>query len=100
MNLEDLEKMDSKKMFKVYDMWPDIAKVSYETEFSTSEFDDIDHIVFSGMCGSGTMVDLFSSLLAKHDFIASGFKGFSLPKTFNEIIQVVVTIVYTTPKDP
>jgi hypothetical protein len=23
MNLEDLEKMDSKKMFKVYDMWPE-----------------------------------------------------------------------------
>ena len=33
-------------MFKVYDIWPDIAKKSYEQEFSKPEFDDIDHIVF------------------------------------------------------
>jgi len=52
MNLEELEKIDSKKMFKVYDIWPDIAKESYEQEFSKPEFNDIDHIVFAGMGGS------------------------------------------------
>ena len=49
MNLEKLEKIDSKKMFKVYDTWPDIAKKSYDQESSKLEFSDIDHIVFAGM---------------------------------------------------
>ena len=40
MNFEELEKIDSKKMFKTYDMWPDIAKESYEQEFSKPEFKD------------------------------------------------------------
>ena len=31
MNFEELEKIDSKKMFKTYDMWPDIAKESYNS---------------------------------------------------------------------
>ena len=29
MNLDRLEKIDSKKMFKVYDMWPDLAKKNW-----------------------------------------------------------------------
>ena len=41
MDLEELEKIDSKKMFKVYDIWPDISKESYEQEFSKPEFSDI-----------------------------------------------------------
>ena len=49
MNFGELEKIDSKKMFRVYDIWPDIAKKSYEEEFSKPEFNDIDHIVFAGM---------------------------------------------------
>ena len=93
MNLEDLEKMDSKKMFKVYDMWPDIAKESYEQEFSKPEFDDIDHIVFSGMGGSGTMGDVFSSILSKNDIHTSVVKGYLLPKTVDENTLVVVTSV-------
>ena len=93
MNLEDLEKMDSKKMFKVYDMWPDIAKESYEQEFSKPEFDDIDHIVFSGMGGSGTMGDVFSSILSKNNIHTSVVKGYLLPKTVDENTLVVVTSV-------
>ena len=30
MNLEDLEKIDSKKMFQIYDKWPSIAKESFQ----------------------------------------------------------------------
>ena len=93
MNLEDLEKMDSKKMFKVYDMWPDIAKESYEQEFSKLEFDDIDHIVFSGMGGSGTIGDVFSSILSKNDIHTSVVKGYLLPKTVDKNTLVVVTSV-------
>ena len=100
MNLEDLEKMDSKKMFKVYDMWPDIAKESYEQEFSKPEFDDIDHIVFSGMGGSGTIGDVFSSILSKNDIHTSVVKGYLLPKTVDENTLVVVTSVSGNTQEP
>ena len=93
MNLEELEKIDSKKMFKVYDTWPNIAKESYEQQFSKPEFDDIDHIVFAGMGGSGTIGDVFSSILSKNDIHTSVVKGYLLPKTVDENTLVVVTSV-------
>ena len=93
MNFEELEKIDSKKMFKVYDVWPDIAKESYEEEFSKPEFNDIDHIVFAGMGGSGTIGDVFSSILSQNDIHTSVVKGYLLPKTVDKNTLVVVTSV-------
>ena len=93
MDLEHLEKIDSKKIFKVYDKWPDIAKESYEQEFLKPEFKDIDHIVFAGMGGSGTIGDVFSSVLSKNDIHTSVVKGYLLPKTVDENTLVVVTSV-------
>ena len=93
MDLEELEKIDSKKIFKVYDKWPDIAKESYEQEFLKPEFKDIDHIVFAGMGGSGTIGDVFSSVLSKNDIHTSVVKGYLLPKTVDENTLVVVTSV-------
>ena len=93
MNFKELEKIDSKKMFKTYDMWPDIAKESYEQEFSRPEFKDIDHIVFAGMGGSGTIGDVFSSILSKNDIHTSVVKGYLLPKTVDKNTLVVVTSV-------
>ena len=93
MNFEELEKIDSKKMFKTYDMWPDIAKESYKQEFSKPEFKDIDHVVFAGMGGSGTIGDVFSSILSKNDIHTSVVKGYLLPKTVDKNTLVVVTSV-------
>ena len=93
MNLEELEKIDSKKMFEVYDIWPDIAKESYKQEFSKPEFHDIDHIVFAGMGGSGTIGDVFSSILSQNDIHTSVVKGYLLPKTVDKNTLVVVTSV-------
>jgi len=100
MNFEELEKIDSKKMFKTYDMWPDIAKESYEQEFSRPEFKDIDHIVFAGMGGSGTIGDVFSSILSKNDIHTSVVKGYLLPKTVDENTLVVVTSVSGNTQEP
>ena len=93
MDLEELEKIDSKKMFEVYDKWPDIAKESYEQELSKYEFSDIDHVIFSGMGGSGTIGDIFSSILSKNNIHTSVVKGYLLPKTVDENTLVVVTSV-------
>jgi len=100
MDLEELEKIDSKKMFKVYDIWPDIAKESYEQEFSKPEFSDIDHIVFAGMGGSGTIGDVFSSILSKNDIHTSVVKGYLLPKTVDENTLVVVSSISGNTHEP
>ena len=100
MNLEELEKIDSKKMFKTYDMWPDIAKESYEQEFSKPEFKDIDHVVFAGMGGSGTIGDVFSSILSNNDIHTSVVKGYLLPKTVDKNTLVVVTSVSGNTQEP
>jgi len=100
MDLEELEKIDSKKMFKVYDIWPDISKESYEQEFSKPEFNDIDHIVFAGMGGSGTIGDVFSSILSKNDIHTSVVKGYLLPKTVDENTLVVVSSISGNTHEP
>jgi glucose/mannose-6-phosphate isomerase len=100
MDLEELEKIDSKKMFKVYDIWPDISKEIYEQEFSKPEFNDIDHIVFAGMGGSGTIGDVFSSIISKNDIHTSVVKGYLLPKTVDENTLVVVTSISGNTQEP
>jgi len=100
MNFEELEKIDSKKMFKTYDMWPDMAKESYKQEFSKPEFKDIDHVVFAGMGGSGTIGDVFSSILSKNDIHTSVVKGYLLPKTVDKNTLVVVTSISGNTHEP
>ena len=93
MNLEDLDKIDSKKMCRVYDRWHNIAKQSYEQEFSRPDFKDIDHVVFVGMGGSGTIGDMFSAILSKKDIHTSIVKGYLLPKTVDSNTLIVATSI-------
>jgi glucose/mannose-6-phosphate isomerase len=88
----DLEKIDSKKMFKVYDDWPEIAKNAYfkvETKFR----EPVKHIVFAGMGGSGTMGDFFSAILSKTNLHVNVVKGYLLPKNVDSQTLVIVTSV-------
>ena len=90
---EILEKYDPQKMHKAYDKWPQIAKDAYDSEIETVDFKDIDHVVFSGMGGSGTIGDLFSSVLSKTSIYTTVVKGYELPKTVDENTLVVTTSV-------
>ena len=99
MNLEDIERIDSQKMLRVYDTWPEIAKESYGQEFSKPEFKDIDHVVFSGMGGSGTIGDVISSILSKNDIHVSIVKGYLLPKTVDSNTLVVTTSISGNTKE-
>jgi len=89
----DLEKYDPSGMHKVYDRWPQIAKESYESNLESVDFNDIDHIVFSGMGGSGAIGDLFSAILSKTDVHVNVVKGYLLPKTVDSNTLVVTTSV-------
>lgn len=58
---------DPQEMHKVYDRWPELARKSYESDADNIDLKGIDHIVFSGMRGSGAVGDVFSSILSKSD---------------------------------
>lgn len=79
-----LDKYDTMGMYKIYDSWPDIAKQSYDSENESIEYNDIDHIVFAGMGGSGAIGDFFSSILSKTNVHVSVIKGYNLPKTVDK----------------
>ena len=93
MDIATLEKYDSQKMYKIYDKWPEIARQSFESEQKIVDFKNIDHIVFVGMGGSGTIGDLFSSILSKTNIHISLVKGYLLPNTVDKNTLVVVTSV-------
>jgi len=93
MKISDIRKYDSKKMYETYDYWPKSAKEYYEKDFSKLEIDDVDHIVFAGMGGSGTIGDIISSILSKTNIHVNVVKGYLLPKTVDSNTLVVATSI-------
>ena len=80
-------------MYKTYDKWPEIAENAFNSNLEQVNFKDIDHIVFSGMGGSGALGDFFSSILSKSEIHVSIVKGYLLPKTVNKNSLVVITSI-------
>jgi glucose/mannose-6-phosphate isomerase len=99
MNLVDLDNIDSRKMYQTYDRWPEIAEQSYQQEFSKPEFKNIDHVIFTGMGGSGTIGDVISSILSKTDIHVSVVKGYLLPKTVDANTLIVTTSISGNTKE-
>jgi glucose/mannose-6-phosphate isomerase len=93
LDFSTLGKYDSQKMYKIYDNWPEMARKAFEANEESINFEDIDHIVFAGMGGSGAIGDVFSSILSKTDIHVSIVKGYLLPKTVDKNTLVVVTSV-------
>jgi len=89
----EIEKFDLHGIHKIYDRWPEIAKESYESKLEPVNFDNINHVVFSGMGGSGAIGDLFSSILSKTDIHVTVVKGYLLPKTVDSNTLIVATSV-------
>ena len=92
-DLKTLKRIDTKSMFEVYDNWAKISKNSYNSNIKIAEFKDIDHVVFAGMGGSGTLGDVFSSILSKTNIHVSIVKGYRLPKTVDKNSLVIFTSV-------
>ena len=90
---DDLEKNDYDGMHNVYDKWPRIARDAYDSDLQSVDFKDIDNVVFSGMGGSGSIGDLFSSILSKTNIHTTVVKGYELPKTVDENTLVVITSI-------
>ena len=80
-------------MYQIYDQWPSIAKESFNNNYEKMDIYGIDHIVFSGMGGSGAIGDIFSSILSKTNTHVSVVKGYVLPKTVDSNTLVINTSV-------
>ena len=78
-------------MHKVYDQWPKLARQAYESDLESINFENINHIVFAGMGGSGAIGDLFFSILSKTPTHVTVVKGYLLPKTVTSKTLVVIT---------
>lgn len=93
MELKDLERVDTKCMYKTYDDWPNIASESYNKKYNKIDVSDIDHIVFAGMGGSGAIGDTISAILSKKNIHVTNVKGYLLPKTVDSKTLVIATSV-------
>jgi glucose/mannose-6-phosphate isomerase len=93
MNIASIEKYDLKKMYKIYDEWPEIARNSFESNQKPIKFDNVKHIVFAGMGGSGAIGDIFSSILSKSKIHVNIVKGYNLPTTVNSETLVIIISV-------
>ena len=94
MEISDVQRYDSKKMYEAYEKWPEIAQENYFfKDLPKIQFKNIDHIVFAGVGGSGTVGDVISSILSKNDIHVNVVKGYLLPKTVDSNTLVVTTSV-------
>ncbi len=89
----DIDKIDTKKMYSSYEIWPKLAKQNFENNEKEMDLESIDHFIFAGMGGSGTLGDVFASIMSKTDVHVSVVKGYQLPKTSDENTLVVCTSV-------
>jgi len=80
-------------MHKVYDMWPELARKSFESNQKQVSFDGVNHIVFAGMGGSGSIGDIIAAILSKTNIHTSIVKGYLLPKTVDSKTLVISTSV-------
>ena len=80
-------------MYKIYDEWPKIAKDSFNSNQETANFNDIKHIVFAGMGGSGAIGDVFAAVLSKSKIHVNVVKGYVLPETVNSKTLVIAISV-------
>lgn len=91
--LQKLKEIDSQEMYKIYDLWPKIAKESYFSSLPEINFERCSHIIFAGMGGSGTLGDIFAAILSKTNTHVTVVKGYHLPRTVDSDTVVVVTSI-------
>jgi glucose/mannose-6-phosphate isomerase len=89
LEISDLKKYDLQKMYKMYDEWPKIARNTWESDLEVIHFDELNHIVFAGMGGSGAIGEIFASVLSKSKIHVSVVNGYHLPSTVDSNTLVI-----------
>ena len=88
-----MNNVDKTRIYEIYDNWPEIAQNALNGNFEEMIKEDISHIVFAGMGGSGTIGDVFASVLSKTDIHVDVVKGYHLPKTVKKNSLLICTSV-------
>ncbi len=78
-------------MHQVYDKWPQIAAEYSEKKYDPVDFNEINHVVYVGMGGSGAIGDALSSILSKSKIHTCVVKGYHLPVTTDSSTLVIAT---------
>ena len=63
-----MEEIDSQKMYKIYEEWPNLSKKYFEKNFEKIRVSNINHIIFAGMGGSGALGDIFFIYFIKNKY--------------------------------
>ena len=90
---EEMKIVDKSHLYQIYDNWPVMAKNSLNGNLKEIVTEKISHIVFAGMGGSGTIGDIFASVLSKTDIHVEVVKGYHLPKTVKQNSLLICTSV-------
>ena len=93
MDLQTLNRFDTEQMYKIYDEWPDISKESFNSELTKFDIKGIDHVIFAGMGGSGSVGDTISAIFSKKDIHVNVVKGYELPNTVDSNTLIITTSV-------
>lgn len=93
LDLEKIKKIDKSKMYEVYDNWPKIAQESFNSNLEQIQYKKFNDIVFAGMGGSGSIGDIFTSILSKTGIHTTLIKGYLLPNTVTENSLIIITSV-------
>ena len=93
MDIKNLEKFDTNHMFRTYDKWPEIAETSFENEYEKIDISEIDHVVFAGMGGSGSIGDTISGILSKNDTISRSSRSRVEKRIFKKDSDLKMTIL-------
>ena len=88
-----IKKYDKDGMIQIYEKWPEMAKNAFNSEYKILDIQGINHIIFAGMGGSGTIGDIFEAILSKTNIHVSVVKGYLLPKTITENTLIIITSV-------
>lgn len=88
-----LKKYDKKRMYEVYDKWPQLAFETYQNIKNQMDYKNIDHVVFAGMGGSGAVGEILSGVLSKSDIHVSIVKGYHLPNPVDSGTLVIASSV-------
>jgi len=93
MSIDRINEIDKSHMYEVYEKWPTIARESWNENIDEIDIKNIDHVIFAGMGGSGTISDVMKAIFSKENIHINITKGYVLPKTVDSDTLIVVTSV-------
>jgi len=70
-------------MYNTYDAWPEISKEAYQENQEYPDFENTDHIIFSGL----------AAIFSKTNIHVTVVKGYLLPKTVDQNTLVITTSI-------